>query len=483
MTKNVSPQMIIRGKKLGIWMQFLAAVLIVILSIGLALPSQFILAILISGFSVLFVYMVLKKPYVGLLTTIFLIPFQKTFEFPIVGPKLTIAEIAFFVTIFAWLAKKILKERRITIPRTPLNALLVGFLTVAVASMWNLLPGTEALAIGVFEILTFGYLILFFWIVTEFLDRNEEVDSLLKIWLFSSAVVGLLGFIGIVQMLFGQASFFAGTRVISTFRNPNALASYLIPSLLIPASLYFAPGQRNNWWTNRKLVILLLLMLFVFLFAASRGGFIGLIAGGLVLIFANIKKKKMWRAIILASLLGLVLLVIILPGQAGTTYLFYSLKTTFNLAEKEVVVRFALWRHGLDLIEQHPLVGVGFGASGQYAAVLPEYSYTELLSLRLHNTFLTTWVETGTLGLLFLILILGITFLVGFNNFVRATDPFLKAFSLGLLAGFVGLMIMGLTLDNLRHKHLWLVMALIMSLQRIINTKRVQENEKIVEEN
>ncbi len=114
------------------------AVAISVLAIYNPIFAAGLLAVCGAGF---LVWAVIRQPYVGLFATVFTIPVQKTVELPIVGPKLTLSELVFFLTIFTFLAREIVKENRITIPKTSLNFPIACFLTAAIASMWNLLPG------------------------------------------------------------------------------------------------------------------------------------------------------------------------------------------------------------------------------------------------------------------------------------------------------------------------------------------------------
>jgi hypothetical protein len=59
---------------------------------------------------------------------------------------------------------------------------------------------------------------------------------------------------------------------------------------------------------------------------------------------------------------------------------------------------------GWRLVEAHPLVGVGFGNHKPAAlATQPETGITDLLATDSHNLWLTTWAETGLVGLVLLI--------------------------------------------------------------------------------
>lgn len=139
---------------------------------------------------------------VGLLLTIFVLPFVKTTRLPIVGPKLTIVEIVLMPTIALWLVGRVWDSSRRAV-RFTVDILLVGFILTAIASGWTVmheLPTTSALVAFGFEVLTFVYLILFFAMARDLLADSRLFNTSLHVWLLSAGVVGLLGLIGVAEL-------------------------------------------------------------------------------------------------------------------------------------------------------------------------------------------------------------------------------------------------------------------------------------------
>ncbi len=103
--------------------------------------------------------------------------------------------------------------------------------------------------------------------------------------------------------------------------------------------------------------------------------------------------------------------------------------------------RFSLWEKSLQMIQDHPVLGVGLG---NWKIVIPEYGSSGLLSefakvryTRPHNDYLWVWSEAGVLGLLCYLSIFGMGFYYILKIFFHATDAHDKILSLCLLFGMI----------------------------------------------
>jgi O-antigen ligase len=101
------------------------------------------------------------------------------------------------------------------------------------------------------------------------------------------------------------------------------------------------------------------------------------------------------RKVGLAVAAALVVLVVVTPAWRERLG-----KAAENLFGGERTLAMSVgWR----LVEAHPLVGVGFGNHKPAAlATQPETGITDLLATDAHNLWLTTWAETGLVGLVLL---------------------------------------------------------------------------------
>jgi hypothetical protein len=145
------------------------------------------------------------------------------------------------------------------------------------------------------------------------------------------------------------------------------------------------------------------------LLSLSRSGWLGLAAAiGVYLIVAADKKIK---KIILAGAVIVLAVVIYYPN------LRYRILLPFY-GEKSASSRVELWGDGLKAVKESPILGLGLtGFAKQYAAInsdptLDTHNFP-------HNIFLNLWVETGAIGLISFIWLIGLYIYRG----IRAVSP------------------------------------------------------------
>lgn len=84
-----------------------------------------------------------------------------------------------------------------------------------------------------------------------------------------------------------------------------------------------------------------------------------------------------------------------------------------------------------------------------------------------HNSWMITWAEQGTVGFLIYVAMHIAVIVVGLRN-LRIRDPMMHALSVGLLAGFVGIMIDGLASFFVRQeapaRMFWIALGLILAI-------------------
>lgn len=154
------------------------------------------------------------------------------------------------------------------------------------------------------------------------------------------------------------------------------------------------------------------------LFSYSRGAYLAAFA---TLVFFGIIKKK--------SLLILVIVILlawqtILPASVVDRIMMTE--TEEGELEHSSAVRLDLWEYAINLFNQNPVFGVGFGG---YGLSMPEGSkYTDT-----HNFFLKTLSEQGIIGSLFLLLILYRAFWSGWRLYKIGNTPFDKGLGFGFL--------------------------------------------------
>lgn len=133
------------------------------------------------------------------------------------------------------------------------------------------------------------------------------------------------------------------------------------------------------------------------------------------------------------------------------------------------------WREAIHMIRDYPIFGVGLNT---YSVAGKGYKIT--WGGYPHNCYLQMAVETGILGLLSFLWLLGVIFNKSFRNLGSVKDPFLTLLLLGSLIGLGGFLVHSFFDTNFYSVQLgsfmWLVMGLIVAVQKIDQSERIEEN-------
>ena len=218
------------------------------------------------------------------------------------------------------------------------------------------------------------------WVITQYVwDRR------IRIRLFDAYLAGC--WLGVLGTLFnyaiGNEFYIPGADAIeqekrySFSTDVNYLALALVIGVII--ALYRIYSDRT-WW---KQILFLLYIPAAFLAIAltgSRGALLALV--GAIVTFAIVTDMRKRIAIIVGTI-ALLTLISVLPPSVT-----WRLSTTSNeISHGDLDGRAGLWQHGMILVEEHPLVGVGVG--GTFGA----------LDYAAHNTPLELLIEGGVVSL------------------------------------------------------------------------------------
>lgn len=206
-------------------------------------------------------------------------------------------------------------------------------------------------------------------------------------------------------------------RMYSTLENPNLFGAYLL--MIISILTAFTLRERAVKKRTVFAVILLSLLLCLAL-TYSRGAWVSLAA--IVLGLTLFYDKRF-------GLLFLLVPVVLAFYHGQVVERFLSL---FSGEDTSVDLRFALWESTMAMIEEHPILGVGWGA---YFLAYPDYNFfiqeEGVLIFHAHNMYLNMLAEVGIPG--------GMAFLLAFfaqgilcwRNYRHGNDSFTKSMGLG----------------------------------------------------
>jgi O-antigen ligase len=189
--------------------------------------------------------------------------------------------------------------------------------------------------------------------------------------------------------------------IIGTVGNPNFAAAVMAVMGVIIFSTLF--NSEFNFYLRIFGLILVALLLSAIYFSDARQGLLSYILG--VVIFMIIwlfgKSKKLGFTSLYISIVGLIFSILGML-QIGPLDKF--------LYKPSVSVRGYYWRAGIEMLQSHPIFGVGIDRYGSYFKQYREVGYPlnygfDLTSSNAHNTFIQLFATGGIfLGLTYLIL-------------------------------------------------------------------------------
>jgi O-antigen ligase len=217
-------------------------------------------------------------------------------------------------------------------------------------------------------------------------------------------LIPVMGWTGLnnTERNFNNFVFDGNHRWQGIWGTPNMAGSVLAPLVLLvlggTAWLWAATRQRSRWLRISMCLIscagcafLLVLLAFTY----SRGAWIAFVAGALAMIFFSARL----RMPMLLSLIAFALIVLLLPSGLKRVGSYTHLDEDLSVAN-----RLKLWTGALQIMADHPLIGIG---SDQFGTVF-EKNYQRFDHVAQNSTAVSDYLTFGAeRGLLFLGLALG----------------------------------------------------------------------------
>jgi O-antigen ligase len=328
-------------------------------------------------------------------------------RFKVAGVPFTGLEGFTYLLFGLWLFEVVRDRRNIVWDKLTRRFWFAVFLLVvgatigaALAPVGFLLPDGHVLdarqvALGIWK----GWVIapiLYFAVLTQVLRTTEEVRKTLRSFVYSAALVGLVSH---VLALFSSGLTF-DFRLKGFFDSANYLALYVGPAILLAIYFLFGRGSPKKIWEYLDIASLSILI-YTILFTQSYAGILAVFGAlGLFVLRQLIRTPRQRKAIGLALTVLVLAFLAIMATQIRTPK-FQQFMDFENRSSTSV--RLEIYRVALDLVEKHPLVGVGPGLfQANYQADAPlvlGHAPMEWNMPHPHNIFLGFWLNAGILGL------------------------------------------------------------------------------------
>jgi O-antigen ligase len=363
---------------------------------------------------------------------VFSMPWEKSLWVPHVG---TISQL---LGLLAFAAGVVVAFRRGSI-RGPNAVLLSAALLVAwfaLTYFWSLdRPATTV------RIKTFAELLALLWLVWDQCRGPARQRQILTAYVSGAAAASALAF---WRYAHHRQTYYL--RYSAAGFDPNDFG--LILALSVPPALYLM--RRERGWVRWFSMGCLLLAIPAILLTASRTA---LVATFVAFVFVLVTWRGADPAYKVAAALALIALALgpVLLAPAPQRNRLQTLPTELNRGTFHGRTR--IWKTGLRVFKQHPILGIGSGAYPE--AVKPWLGRPGVPGAQYvaHNTFLSVLVESGVTGFA-LFCLLAVSVLV----FIRAMPfPERALWAVMLAVWTVGVS----TLTWEQYKPTWLIMALI----------------------
>jgi len=352
--------------------------------------------------------------------------------------------------IITWLIKECL-YRQSKLYLLPIHIpLILFFIWAAISMSWaaNVFEGVVTWMMWIGPFMAF---LLFF----HSMKNKQECTYVLLAVLVSGIAVALLG---IGQYLFDVTLVPQVAKPSATFANKNMAAHYMV--LTIPLAVGFFLSSKNKilQWLYALAIALMTVFLF---YTRARAGWLAFVVEIIlftILLFWNHRRSDnriIWNrnkitALILAFLLAVVMVHFNSQGfswtlarqynrvvndvkklftiqeandsikidvtgekkddQQDTEKIVEAVKTNIQGRESSFAGRFAIFRNSWEMIKDYFIKGVGLGNHKVYyplyfRKVVVERWFSEQFQLtNAHNDYIQTWSETGSIGMLFLLI-------------------------------------------------------------------------------
>ncbi|WP_042350937.1 O-antigen ligase family protein [Bacillus massiliigorillae] len=418
--------------------------------------------------------------YILVLLHLFLVPLVY-FKKGIISIEVIL--IPLLVLAFLWEYRK----GTIKLNSLPILPFLITFGLYVIISAISLVNAV-ALTPGIMEIARFLSYVVVFLIAIKVQFTKEQYINFAKAFGAAAIIVGLFG---IIQYIFNISLNKAGLyalqeakgRVDSTLINPNYYSSFLnfvIPSFLLLAVVYFKDKKVQLMFFAFYAVFIVNLIL-----TYTRAAWVTMACAFVLIILIMPKRflKNFVKPHILIAFVILLTGVYFMPDvQSRTQSAIYAVqKLVFPNAkapasdikdkdpedltpeereeiEKEkqeeaisntaVVSRVTLWKTGLYMYKDNPVLGVGMGNYyTRYKEFVTKYPELDIGhdAYSVHNSYIKVAAETGTIGILAFLSIYVAYFIYLIRLYFKQNDELGKIVAAGVFVGSITFMVQNLS--------------------------------------
>lgn len=335
-----------------------------------------------------------------------------------------------FVLIYKWFSKRDMEAIKVS----PFDMSIVIFIGIMIVVM--LISPNQEVAFEGFRAIVQS--MFWFFIAFQLLKDESSVRKLstLFVWL-----TGILSIHGIYQYIIGvemPSTWISAneegirTRVYSIFTSPNIFGCLIVLALPMCIALLFTTKNKR-----KKLLfgVFAICMCASLIFTYSRGAWIGAVCAIGVYVF--MKDKRLIMPVILIIILALILI----PGISDR--ITYMLSSDYMESSMQGG-RLIRWTIGMQILREHPWIGLGLGAFGGAVASNHEL-FTEvggqlIDTFYMDNYYMKIIVESGLIGIIAFVFLMWQVISVSVKTVHIVENRHAKEIGIGIIAGLSGVL-------------------------------------------
>ena len=414
------------------------------------LEGYLIYALYFGGIAT-FLASVFWRPSIGLYLLVFTLPLQtgryRLHGMPLGGQLIDILLLGVLIGLFVQGSKVKFK--------VPLAGFLLFFASFYYVSLWQgafYLDGPLPLSIAderFSDWKNYVELFLLYVVVASVIKDKTQVKLLLLVMAFSVLLVNRSYYYTISTRdlsHYVDAGRYAGAL---GYAGVNGFAAFevMMSSFFIGIAVYV-----RRLPVKLGILALVATSAYCLLFSFSRAGYLGFLAALLVL--GLLKERKLLFVVAIVLIAWQTVLPVSVRERIAMTTEGTGISQQLDPAAQD---RLQLWEDAGGLFRESPIIGAGFYTYGFLRRVGP-FRDT-------HNYYVKVVVETGILGLLLFLWLLGRMWGMGYSLFRLAQDPFWAAIGLGFVALICGVTVLNFFGDRWTYQqvtgYLWVLLGCV----------------------
>lgn len=335
------------------------------------------------------------------------------------------------------------------------NVLILLFFTIVLlSSVFAFRPSVSWGAIDI----PVNWVILYFLIIT-IVNTEKRFFVFVLLFLLVNFKMSQHGFFSFARRGFSYTGW-GVTGSPGWFRDSGDFG--IAMAVFFPLAAAFALALKKYWGRYKKWFFYFLPItgMVTIVATSSRGAQLGMLATG---VWFLLKRRGGLKAMVGIIIVGWVLYAI-LPERMLEEYQTAGEDNTS-------IDRLAHWAFGMDVVEDNPVLGIGYKNWLDYCNFMNPYGLGTRSTCRLpHNTYIQAASELGVTGFFIYVWMALLMFRINArtrNNAKQIGNPFVNYLAHGLDGGLVGYLVSTIFFSELFYPDFWVQFAMIVALHEV----------------